>query len=137
MRRSSSSDSATPTLARSIACPPAMPSAPAARASRRHSRACMASGTSSSGVSSSKARACSASPASSAWACPNCTCTVGLPRRSTSLSMQGMSSCTSEYAWISSTEQAARRAAPAWPDTASAAASTSSGRSRFPAPSTA
>ena len=29
-------------------------------------------------------------------ASPYCTCTVGLPRRSTSLSMQGMSSCTSE-----------------------------------------
>ena len=35
-------------------------------------------------------------PASSARASPNCTCTVGLPRRSTSLSMHGMSSCTSE-----------------------------------------
>ena len=34
--------------------------------------------------------------ASKASDSPNFTCTVGLPRRSTSLSMQGMSSCTRE-----------------------------------------
>jgi len=83
-------------------------------------------------VSTSKASACIASPVSIATASPNFTCTVGLPRRITSLSMQGMSSCTSEYAWISSTAQAARNAASAWPSTASAAASTSSGRNRLP-----
>jgi len=37
-----------------------------------------------------------ASPASMAWASPNFTCTVGLPRRRTSLSMQGISSWTRE-----------------------------------------
>ena len=50
----------------------------------------------SNGVSTSNASVCNASPASSALAWPNCTWTVGLPRRSTSLSMQGMSSCTRE-----------------------------------------
>ena len=89
---------ATPMLARSIAWPPAMPAWPALRASSAHSRACSAGATcaASSGVSTSKARACIASPASIAWASPKRTCTVGLPRRSTSLSMQGMSSWTSE-----------------------------------------
>jgi hypothetical protein len=62
----------------------------------RLQRGRMSKSTGIGGVSSSKASVCIASPASMAWASPNCTCTVGLPRRSTSLSMQGMSSCTSE-----------------------------------------
>ena len=73
-----------------------MPSWPDARASRRTSVDISGGGMPSSGVSTSKASACIASPASIAWASPYFTCTVGLPRRRTSLSMQGMSSCTSE-----------------------------------------
>ena len=46
--------------------------------------------------SSWKASDCSASPTSSAVASSYSTCTVGLPRRRTSSSMQGRSSCTSE-----------------------------------------
>jgi len=76
---------------------PARAARPAARASKPHSRACSAAGNSdSAGVSTSNASACIASPASIAVASPKRTCTVGLPRRSTSLSMQGMSSWTSE-----------------------------------------
>ncbi len=48
------------------------------------------------GVSSSKASACSASPASSALRLAVLHVQCGLPRRRTSLSMQGMSSCTRE-----------------------------------------
>ena len=55
---------------------------------------------------SANACACSASPASSAIASPNATWQVGLPRRSTSSSMHGRSSCASEYAWIISTAAA-------------------------------
>ena len=76
--------------------PDTLPAAPAARASKPTRRACRAGSTPCSGVSTSKARACIASPASIARASPNFTCTVGLPRRSTSLSMQGMSSWISE-----------------------------------------
>jgi len=43
-----------------------------------------------------------------AVASSNFTCVVGWPRRSVSSSMQGRSSCTSEYAWINSTAAAAR-----------------------------
>ena len=74
-------------------CPGCRPRAPAGGTGWPAPRARRSSP---SGVSSSKASACSASPASSASASPNFTCTVGLPRRSTSLSMHGRSSCTSE-----------------------------------------
>ena len=74
-------------------CRHGRPSAPAARTAVP---AAPASTPCRPGVSTSKASACIASPASIACASPNCTCTVGLPRRSTSLSMHGMSSCTSE-----------------------------------------
>src|SRR5574337_1695358 len=49
-----------------------------------------------------------------------------------SLSMHGMSSWMSEYAWISSTATPARNAASASPPTASEQARTSSGRRRLP-----
>src|SRR5574337_676010 len=53
-----------------------------------------------------------------------------------SLSMHGMSSWMSEYAWISSTATPARNAASASPPTASEQARTSSGRRRLPPSST-
>ena len=66
------------------------PGAPIARTERSIANAC----------------ACSASPARSAIASPNATWQVGLPRRRTSSSMHGRSSCASEYAWIISTAAA-------------------------------
>ena len=97
MSRSCASVSATPTLARSIAWPPAMPALPAARASRRHRRACTASGTLVVvGREQLEGQRLQRITGQQRLASPNFTCTVGLPRRSTSLSMQGMSSCTSE-----------------------------------------
>ncbi|CFP71131.1 Uncharacterised protein [Bordetella pertussis] len=92
---SSSRVSMRPTLCRSMACPPAMPWLPAARA--RTWAACTTSaGAIGMPASSSKASGCRASPASMAVASSNCTCTVGRPRRSVSSSMHGRSSCTSE-----------------------------------------
>ena len=71
-----------------------------------HTCTCSAAATApSSGVSASKASACIASPASIAWACPYSTCTVGLPRRSTSLSA-GVSS------WTASRRGSVRRRPP-------------------------
>ena len=98
-RAASRSSSGRPTLARSIAWPPAMPAraggarqqartgAPAAPARRA-----VGSAASAPRRPAPASRRRPASPAAS----PNCTCTVGLPRRSTSLSMHGMSSWTSE-----------------------------------------
>jgi hypothetical protein len=59
-------------------------------------RACTAGNVFILGCEQLEGKRLQASPASKACASPNCTCTVGLPRRSTSLSMHGMSSCTSE-----------------------------------------
>ena len=71
------------------------PRAPAACASRQTSRACSRGSIAACGAARiSKASVCSASPASTAVASSQALCTVGLPRRRSSSSMQGRSSCT-------------------------------------------
>ena len=83
--------------ARSSACPPTSAREPAACASsRERARARRVGSPAAARASSSKARASSASPASTAIASPYATCTVGRPRRRSSSSMHGRSSCTSE-----------------------------------------
>jgi hypothetical protein len=76
---SSCCDKVLPTLAKSMACPPAMPRLPAACA-----RTCVALTTRLrlQGICANKSKAsgCKASPANKAVASSYCTCTVGFPR---------------------------------------------------------
>ncbi len=97
MNSSSGSVSDLPTLARSIACPPAMPREPEAIArSLTISNWREASSFRRCSASSWNASVCRLSPTSSAVASSYCLWQVGLPRRSTSSSMHGISSCTNE-----------------------------------------
>ncbi|KAH0450003.1 hypothetical protein IEQ34_020695 [Dendrobium chrysotoxum] len=57
---------------------------------------------------------------------------VGCPRRKSSLSMQGRSSCMSDMVWIISTAQAAGKARLSSPPTSSHAAMQRAGRMRLP-----
>src|SRR5688572_30709128 len=122
-----------PVDSRSICCPPAMPREPAAT-ERVFTMSSCARGSSANRCSESswKASECSASPTRSAVASSYSTCTVGLPRRNSSSSMQGRSSCTSEYAWISSTAAAAISSRSDAARDTSPAANVSSGRTRLP-----
>ena len=90
--------SCLPLTARSIAWPPAMPKVPLAWASRSISRSRIAgeAGSCGSRASSWNASGCSASPTSTAVASSKALWQVGRPRRRSSSSMAGRSSCTSE-----------------------------------------
>src|SRR6185503_534694 len=71
-------------------------------------------------------------PALVATGTPNFRCVVGRPRRMSSSSMHGRSSCTSEYAWTVSTAAATPTAPEPSPPAERKAASTSAARTRLP-----
>ena len=102
--RSSSSEIAFVSAAMSSICPSIIPIAPSP--STRAARRASSGATAGFFIAVSTARSSSESPASSAVASPQTLWFVGLPRRRSSSSMQGRSSCISENVCIISTAQA-------------------------------
>ena len=137
-RRSASTGSAGAAVAAmSNAWPPVMPRQPAAAARSRTMRTRVAASTPWAPANVSKANACSESPTRIAVASSKATWQASRPRRRSSSSMAGRSSCTSEYAWISSTATAAGKASATEPPKVTPVAQTSAGRSRLPPPNAA
>ncbi|WVZ11578.1 hypothetical protein V8G54_016108 [Vigna mungo] len=97
-----------PSESKSTTCPATRPSPPIDFANSPIARTTRAGDTPSvAAAKCSKANASSASPARTATSSPNTLWLVGLPRRRSSLSMQGRSSWMRDMVWIISRAQAA------------------------------
>ena len=136
IRSSSSSVSVLPSPCRSSSCPPIMPPAPTRASAPRTIARRRRPGSPSALAArqrSARQRHHGRRPATVAVGTSKARCAVARPRRMSSSSMHGRSSCTSEYACTTSTAAASALASPV-PPAASYDASSSSPRSRFPSP---
>nr|GME09816.1 hypothetical protein Iba_scaffold9147CG0040 [Ipomoea batatas] len=116
----------------STTCPATRPSVPIDFASSPTARRILDGEAPAVVERNSKAKERSASPASNATSSPKTLWLVGLPRRRSSLSIQGKSSWMSDMVWIISTAQAAAMASVCSPPTSSQAAIHSMGLTLFP-----
>mmetsp|Transcript_9077 Transcript_9077/g.15595 ORF Transcript_9077/g.15595 Transcript_9077/m.15595 type:complete len:244 (+) Transcript_9077:826-1557(+) len=125
----------TPSISISTICPPTSPSDPTHFATYATTRSTIRGSTLSSGVAMamySNARVKSPSPARIAHCSPYTLWLVGLPRRKSSLSMQGRSSCMRLIVWIISSAHAVGMATLESSVNISHAAMQSAGRMRLP-----
>mmetsp|Transcript_15015 Transcript_15015/g.32260 ORF Transcript_15015/g.32260 Transcript_15015/m.32260 type:complete len:202 (-) Transcript_15015:327-932(-) len=124
-----------PSISMSTICPPTRPSDPTHFATYATTRSTTFGSTLSRGVAMamySKARVRRPSPARMAHCSPYTLWLVGLPRRKSSLSMQGRSSCISDMVWIISSAHAVGMATEESSVNISHAAMHRAGRMRLP-----